>query len=154
MDVQEYASPREIANYLLVIKPLVARAIEVRTSWIRELGLLFAEVQQGNAVQVTARAGRLGREHVGAFREVRSSVERLLAPDGCQELQRSALLWIDSLVKACEALIEVGNAGQLAGMQVVQRCVTEARHAARRFNAEYSRLSAEVRVAVRSARRG
>jgi hypothetical protein len=148
------ATPREVARFLVALKPLVARAIEIRASWIKELGLLFAEVQQGNPAQVTARAGRLGREHVGAFREVRSSVDRLPPPEGCQEINRSVLLWTDSLVKACEALIEVGNSGQLAGMQIAQRNVTEARHAARRFNSEYNRLLTELRVAVRSARRG
>lgn len=88
-----------------------------------------------------------------AFRDVRSSVERLQPPEGCQEISKAVLGWTDSLVKACEALIEVGNSGQLAGMQIAQRNVTEARHAARRFNSEYSRLLTELRVAVRSARR-
>ena len=148
------ATPREIARFLVTLKPMVARAIEVRASWIRELGLLFAEAQQGNAAQVTNRAGRLGREHVSAFREVRSSVERIPPPEGCQDIHKSVLVWTDSLVKACEALIEVGNSGQLAGMQIAQRNVTDARHAARRFNSEYNRLLTELRVAVRSARRG
>ncbi|HEY3109870.1 MAG TPA: hypothetical protein VGL23_14005 [Chloroflexota bacterium] len=148
------ATPREIANFLITLKPMVARAVAIRASWIKELGRLFAEIQQGNAARVTARAGRLGREHVGAFRDVRTSVARLSPPAGCQEVHRSVLLWTDSLVKACEALIEVGNSGQIAGMQIAQRNVTEARHAARRFNSEYNRLLTELRVAVRSARRG
>jgi hypothetical protein len=58
------------------------------------------------------------------------------------------------MVKACEALIEVGNTGAMSGMQVAQRHVTEARHAARRFNSEYNRLVTEIKVAVRTARRG
>jgi hypothetical protein len=148
------ATPREVARFLVALKPMVARAIEVRASWIRELGLLFAEAQQGNAAQVTSRAGRLGREHVTAFRDVRSSVERIAPPENCQDIHKSVLIWTDSLVKACEALIEVGNSGQLAGMQIAQRNVTDARHAARRFNSEYNRLLTELRVAVRSARRG
>jgi hypothetical protein len=148
------ATPREIARFLVQLKPMVARAIEVRASWIKELGLLFAEAQQGNAAQVTSRAGRLGREHVGSFREVRAAVERIPPPEGCQEIHRSVMVWTDSLVKACEALIEVGSSGHMAGMQVAQRNVTEARHAARRFNSEYNRLLTELRVAVRSARRG
>jgi hypothetical protein len=153
-DEPSQATPREIARFLIALKPQVARAIEIRVSWIKELGLLFAEVQNGNPTQVTARAGRLGREHVGAFREVRAAVDRLAPPDGCQDIHRSVLLWTDSLVKACEALVEVGSSGQLAGMQLVQRNVTEARHQARRFNSEYNRLLTELRVAVRSARRG
>jgi hypothetical protein len=147
------ATPRQIASFLITLKPMVARAVAIRASWIKELGRLFAEIQQGNSAQVTGRAGRLGREHVGAFREVRASVARLSPPEGCQEIHRSVLLWTDWLVKACEALIEVGNSGQLAGMQIAQRNVTEARHAARRFNSEYNRLLTELRVAVRSARR-
>jgi hypothetical protein len=148
------ATPRDIARFLVTLKPMVARAIEIRTSWIRELGLLFEEARQGNEAQVTSRAGRLGRDHVGSFRDVRSSVERLQPPEGCGEIHKSVLSWTDALVKACEALIEVGNSGQLAGMQIAQRNVTEARHSARRFNSEYSRLLTELRVAVRSARRG
>lgn len=153
-DEPEAASPKDIATFLVVLKPLVARAIEVRASWIKELGALFEEARQGNAAHVTSRAGRLGRDHVGLFRDVRTSVERCRPPEGCQEVQRAVVVWTDSLVKACEALIEVGNTGQLAGMQLAQRNVTEARHAARRFNSEYTRLLTELRVAVRSARRG
>lgn len=147
------ASPRDIARYLIMMKPLIARAIEVRQSWIRELGMLFEEARQGNAAQVTTRAGRLGRDHVGLFRDVRASCERYQPPAGCEELQRAVMSWIDGLVKACEALVEVGGSGQMVGMQVAQRNVTEARHAARRFNNEYQRLVTELRVAVRAARR-
>ena len=150
----DMASPKEIAKFLVSLKPLVQRAIEVRASWIRELGVLFEEARQGNEAHVTSRAGRLGRDHVTLFRDVRSAVERFRPPEGCQEIHRSVVAWTDSLVKACEALIEVGNTSQLAGMQIAQRNVTEARHAARRFNSEYTRLLTELRVAVRSARRG
>ena len=153
MDAQEYASPREIANYLLALKPLVARAIEVRQSWIKELGLLFNEAQAGNASTVTQRAGRLGRDHVGSFRDVRTTVERGKPPAGCEDIRESVLRWMDGLVKACEALVEVGNSGSMAGMQVAQRHVTDARQAARVFNNEYNRLVTELRVAMRGARR-
>lgn len=147
------ASPLAVAKYLMALRPHVARAIEVRQSWIKELGLLFEDARQGNAQQVTTRAGRLGRDHVGMFRDIRASVERGNAPEGCADLQRSVTAWIQGMVKACEALIEVGNSGQLSGMQVAQRHVTDARHQARRFNSEYNRLVTEIKVAVRTARR-
>lgn len=54
------ASPRDIARFLVMLKPQVVRAIEVRTSWIKELGLLFAEASQGNAAQVDE-SGRAAR---------------------------------------------------------------------------------------------
>src|SRR5205085_103173 len=119
-------APMAVARYLMALRPNVSRAIEVRQSWIRELGLLFEEARQGNAQQVTSRAGRLGRDHVGSFRDVRASVERANPPEGCQEVQRSVVAWIDGMVKACEALIEVGSSGALSGMQVAQRHVTDA----------------------------
>lgn len=152
LDSPPTSSPKDIATYLIGMKPLIARAIEVRQSWIKELGMLFEEARQGNAQQVTTRAGRLGREHVGAFRDVRAIVVRGKPPDGCQEIQSAVVSWMDGLVKACEALIEVGNTGSLAGLQIAQRNVTDARHAARRFNSEYSRLVTELRIAVRSRR--
>jgi hypothetical protein len=146
-------SPLAVAKYLMALRPHVARAIEVRQSWIKELGLLFEDARQGNAQQVTTRAGRLGRDHVGMFRDIRASVDRGNPPEGCTEVQRSVVAWIEGMVKASEALIEVGNTGQLSGMQVAQRHVTDARHSARRFNAEYNRLVTEIKVAVRTARR-
>jgi hypothetical protein len=148
------ASPLAVAKYLMALRPYVSRAIEVRQSWIKELGLLFEEARQGNTQQVTTRAGRLGREHVSSFRDVRASIDRGKPPEGCAEVQRSVVAWIDGMVRACEALIEVGNTGAMSGMQVAQRHVTEARHAARRFNSEYNRLVTEIKVAVRTARRG
>jgi hypothetical protein len=147
------ASPREVARFLIGLKPIVARAIEVRQSWIKELGILFEDARAGNAAQVTSRAGRLGREHVGAFRDTRGMAERQKPPDGCQEIHRALMQWLDGLVKASEALIEVGATGHMAGLQVAQRHVTEARYSARRFNGEYTRLVTELRVAVRAARR-
>jgi hypothetical protein len=152
-DFNYAASPREVARFLIGLKPIVARAIEVRQSWIKELGVLFEEARAGNAAQVTTRAGRLGREHVGAFRDTRGMAERQKPPDGCQDIQKALLQWLDGLVKASEALVEVGTTGQMAGLQVAQRHVTEARYSARRFNGEYTRLVTELRVAVRAARR-
>ena len=147
------ASPREVARFLIGLKPIVARAIEIRQSWIKELGILVEDARAGNAAQVTTRAGRLGREHVNAFRDTRGSAERQKPPQGCEDIQKALLQWLDGLVKANEALVEVGTTGQMAGLQVAQRHVTEARYAARRFNGEYTRLVTELRVAVRAARR-
>src|SRR5688500_17215755 len=130
------ATPREVARFLIGLKPIVARAIEVRQSWIKELGALFEEARLGNAAQVTSRAGRLGREHVGAFRDTRGMAERQKPPDGCEDIQKALMQWLDGLVKANEALVEVGSTGQMAGLQVAQRHVTEARYSARRFNGE------------------
>ena len=148
------ASPREVAAFLIALKPIVARAIEIRKSWIKELGLLFEEARQGNPTQVTDQAGRLGRDHVGAFQDVRWSAGRQRPPEGCQDIHRALMAWLGGLVSACEALVDVGSSGEMAGMQVAQRHVAEARHAARRFNGEYSRLVTELRMAVRAARRG
>lgn len=150
---QTIGSPLAVAKYLMALRPHVSRAIEVRQSWIKELGLLFEDARAGNTQQVTTKAGRLGRDHVGMFRDIRASVDRGNPPEGCAEVQRSVVAWIEGMVKACEALIEVGNSGQLSGMQVAQRHVTDARHAARRFNSEYNRLVTEIRVAVRTSRR-
>jgi hypothetical protein len=147
------ATPREVAGFLITLRPIVARAIEIRRSWIKELGLLFEEARQGNITQVTGQAGRLGRDHVAAFRDVRWSAERQSPPDGCQEIHRALMTWLDGLVSACEALIEVANTGHMAGLKDAQRHVADARYAARRFNGEYARLVAELRMIVRAARR-
>jgi hypothetical protein len=147
------STPRDVARFLVALKPIVARAVEVRQSWVRELGLLFEEARQGNEVQVVGRAGRLGRDHLVALREVRWAAESERPPEGCQDIHRSLMTWLDGLVRACEALIEVGTSGQIAGVNAVQRHVADARYAAKRFNGEYTRLVTELRVAVRSARR-
>ena len=153
VDRRPTSSPKVIANYLITLKPQVARAIEVRQSWIKELGKLFEDVRQGSQPALTSRASRLGRDHVGPFREIRAIVEHHRPPEGCQEVSRAVLTWVDNMVKACESLVEVGNTNSLAGLQVTQGFVTDARLAARRFNSEYNRLVTELRVAVRNARR-
>ncbi len=153
MDRRPTSSPKVIAHYLISLKPQVTRAIEVRQSWIKELGKLFEDVRQGSQPQLTARASKLGRDHVGSFREIRAMVERQRPPEGCQEVFKSVFTWVDNMVKASESLIEVGNTNSLAGLQVTQGHVSDARHAARRFNSEYNRLVTDLRVAVRNARR-
>jgi hypothetical protein len=147
------ASPREVARFLIALKPIVAQAIAIRQSWIKELGRLFEEARQGNTAHVTGQAGRLGRDHVTAFREVRWAAEVQQPPPGCRQIYQALMAWLDGLVSACEALIEVGSSGDLGGMQFVQQHVAEARHAARRFNGEYTRLVTELRLAVRTHRR-
>ena len=153
IDRRPTSSPKVIANYLITLKPQVARALEVRQSWIKELGKLFEDVRQGSQPALTSRASRLGRDHVGPFREIRAMVEQQRPPEGCQEVFKAVFTWVDNMVKACESLIEVGNTSSLAGLQVTQGFVTDARLAARRFNSEYNRLVTDLRVAVRNARR-
>ena len=153
IDRRPTSSPKVIAQYLIALKPQVASAIEVRKSWIKELGKLFEDVQQGSQPALTSRASRLGRDHVGPFREIRAMVEQHRPPEGCQDVFKAVFTWVDNMVKACESLIEVGNTNSLAGLQVTQVFVSDARHAARRFNSEYNRLVTDLRVAVRNARR-
>jgi hypothetical protein len=119
----------------------------------RELGPLFEDVRQGNQAQIIGRAGRLGRDHVDGLLEVHCSAESERPPAGCEDIHRSLMTWLDGLVRAREALIDVGTSGQMAGLRDVQRHVADARHAARRFNGEYARLVSGLRLAVRSVRR-
>jgi hypothetical protein len=81
-------------------------------------------------------------------------------PNGCvgrptaRGIHPALKRWLDGLVSAPEAPIEVGGSGDLAGLKIVEGHVAEARTGGRRSGCEHARLTSETQPAVRAAGRG
>jgi hypothetical protein len=147
------SSARNIARYLVGLRPVLTDACTVRADWVHRLGVLMADAKTGNVQKVTQGAGTLGREFGLKFRAVRSRIDILNAPPECALCHASVRAWAEALQRSCEALEEIGRTGKLNGLRAAQDRLADARSQAHRFNDEYARLSQELRQRVAAVRR-
>ena len=147
------SSARNIARYLVGLRPVLTDACSVRADWVHRLGVLMADAKTGNVLKVTQGAGTLGREFGQEFRAVRSRIEILNAPPECDLCHAAVRAWAEALQRSCEALEEVGRSGKMGGLRTAQDRLADARSQAHRFNDEYARLSSELRQRVAAVRR-
>jgi hypothetical protein len=147
------SSAREVASYLVALRPILSSATEARRTWVKRIGVLMEDARKGNAAQVTRSAGSIGHDTAGVFRSGRARLEQMKPPRTCADCHRSLALWLDKLVKACELLIEVGRTGNLARIRETQELLAESRAHAHQFNAEYARLVGDLRQRVAAAAR-
>jgi hypothetical protein len=147
----EASSARDLASYLVRLRPILAGATEARRVWVRRIAVLTADARRGDPVGMTGAASGMGRDTLTTFRSSRAQVERLRPPRGCAECHRALVQWLDKLIAACEALVAVGRTGQLHGIHEAQELLADSRFYAHRFNAEYARLVGELRQRVAAA---
>jgi hypothetical protein len=147
------SSARNIARYLVGLRPVLTDACAVRADWVHRLGVLMADAKTGNVLKVTQGAGALGREYGLKFRAVRSRIDILNAPPECGVCHASVRAWAEALQRSCAALEEIGQTGKLSGLRVAQDQLADARSQAHRFNDEYARLSQDLRQRVAAVRR-
>ena len=147
------SSAREVASYLVALRPILSSATEARRTWVKRIGVLMEDARKGNAGLVTRSAGSIGQDTVGTFRTGRARLEQMKAPKTCAECHRALALWLDKLVAACDLLIEVGRTGNLARIRETQQLLAESRAHAHHFNAEYARLVGDLRQRVAAAGR-
>ena len=147
------ASAREVAAYLVALRPILSSATEARRGWVKRIGVLMEDARRGNPSMVARSASALGHAPTGTFRTGRSRLEALKPPRSCAECHRALALWLDKLVAACDLLIEVGRTGNLARIRETQTLLAESRAHAHRFNAEYARLVHDLRRRVATATR-
>jgi hypothetical protein len=152
-DRRDGASAREVAAYLVALRPILASATEARRTWVKRVGVLMEDARKGNGAQVARSAASIGHDTAGTFRHGRSRLELLKPPRGCGECHRALLLWLEKLVAACDLLIEVGHSGNLARIRETQELLTESRAHAHQFNGEYARLVGDLRQRVAAAGR-
>jgi hypothetical protein len=144
-------SARDLASYLVALRPILAGATDARRLWVRRIGVVMADARQGDPLQAANAAGQMGRDSLTTFRDCRLRVERLKPPHGCAECQRALTHWLDKLIGACELLVTAGRNGQLRSIQEAQELLAESRFYAQRFNAEYARLLVQLRQRVAAA---
>jgi hypothetical protein len=152
-DRNEGSSAREVAAYLVALRPILSSATEARRTWVKRIGVLMEDARKGHAGQVARSAAGIGQDTAGTFRSGRSRLAQLKPPRGCTECHRALLLWLEKLVGACDVLIEVGNTGNLARIRETQELLAESRAHAHQFNGEYARLVGDLRQRVAAAGR-
>src|SRR5688500_17844335 len=108
------SSAREVAAYLVALRPILSSATEARRTWVKRIGVLMEDARKGNGAQVARSAASIGNDTAGTFRSGRARLEQLKPPRGCAECHRALVLWLEKLVAACDLLIEVGQSGNLA----------------------------------------
>jgi len=142
------SAARPVASYLLALRPALQQAIAGRETWLGEIGAMLEDVRRGNIAQATHDAGRIGRERVGQFRDYRARIGRLWPPRPCADCHRAVVTWLDQLIAVCELIETVGRSGDTPRLGQIEELLSESRIQARRFNAEYARLTDDLRAAV------
>ncbi len=142
------STPREMARFLVDLKPILGSATDARRTWVRRIGILMEDARKGNPAMLAAAAGSIGREYTPTFRSARDRIDRIAAPKGALECHRALSLWLDKLVQSGELLIEVGSSGNVNRIREIQELLAEGRAHAVRFNEEYLRLISNLRARV------
>jgi hypothetical protein len=150
--VVERSGSKQIAQYLLAVRPVLAHAIAGREAWVRSIGVLMEDARKGHRMVVTRDAVRVGRERLRQFEECRERLAGLWPPAACITCHRAATAWLDQLIAVCQLLEEVGRSGDLSRLRYVDDMLCESRTNARKFNTEYARLSDQLRLLVAAAR--
>ena len=151
-DMSEPTSPpRDVVTYLLGLRPVVQATTEQRRDWIRDVGLLIEEARTADPISIARRAGQLGHNQIGPFRESRAQVAHMVPPPSCVELQQSVAGWIEKHVEACESLIRAEQMRSVRPLREAQEQLGDARRHSQRFNEEYTRVVAELRERVEAA---
>jgi hypothetical protein len=144
----ERGAARPVASYLLALRPALQQAIAGRQTSLREIGALLEDLRQGNLAQATHDAGRIGRERTGQFRDCRARIGRLWPPAPCAGIHEAATAWLDQLIAVCQVIETVGRSGDTPRLGQIEDLLFESRIQARRFNAEYARLTDDLRATV------
>ena len=145
------SSARELASYLVALRPILAGATDARRVWVKRIGILLEDARRDDPARVASVASQMGRDTLTTFRNSRLKIERLRPPRGCAECHHALVQWLEKLIAACEALVAVGRSGQLRGIHEAQGLLADSRFHAHRFNAEYARLVGELRQRVAAA---
>lgn len=145
-----------IAHYLRELGPLMTAPRLARREWMREVSGLIDQARVGDPIALYRRAGRHGRTAAPVFREARRRLDALDPPPECAAIHQATGRWLSLHVEACEALIRTEAQGTPRALREVHERLVESREHARRFNAEYANLVAQLRaqVAAASAERG
>lgn len=132
---------RMIRDYLLLLRPFVRAAIDVRADLIDELSPLLAHsfVAQAGVLSRFATSGRArGRQ----FQAALSGVQRLTPPPAVRACHDAAVTWLRQLTEATRALERVGG-GELAHLRTFHEHLADARATAQLFNRAQAHILAE-----------
>jgi hypothetical protein len=132
--------------YLVALRRVLAPALEARRAWVPELRAMLDHARQGDTPALTAAAGRIGAGYGVTFRQCRDGLDALSPPRNWRACHDSARAWFDQLVAACAALETIGPSGDTAPLREANDRLVAASELAARFNDEYERLSAPLRM--------
>lgn len=142
-----------LAVYLKALRLLLDDALEARQGLVRRIGTLLDEARTANPGAIVRTTAEAGADHASLFGSLRRRHGELEVPPPCKACHEAVGDWLDKTVQACVAMTEVVTAGSLRPLRDTQAHLAASRNDARKFNAEYERLIAELKRRA-TARRG
>jgi hypothetical protein len=127
-------------------------AIRNRHRLVRHLGSLLEVARTSHRGAIVSAVGRVGGEHRRELETLRRRLDYLDVPLPAQICHDAVVTWLDEMIAACTAMVEVGETRQLRRLRETQEHLAASRVGARRFNSEYERLLVELRQRVDAAR--
>lgn len=149
--VRRWGPITALAVYLKALRLLIDDAIDSRRSLVQHIGGLLDEARSSHRRTVVQATGRLGADQAATFRRLRGRLEQMDVPPGGRPCHDAVGRWLDQVVAACDAMVQVGDSGDLKHLRETQEHLAASRTDARRFNAEYERLLADLKQRVQRA---
>ncbi len=149
LETRELAtSPREIARFLVDLRPFVHHASGIRSEFVRRIGVLMEHARRRDRWLVAQETLSIGRELGDVFRRIRAQLAIMRFPDVCARCHRSVIKWLEKQIATCDLMVDVGMSNNLARLHETHYLFAEARVHARQFNVDYQELVQLLRSRV------
>lgn len=132
--------------YLVALRRVLEPALEARRAWVPELRAMLEHARRADVAELAETATRIGSTYGVTFRQCRDGLDALTPPPGWEGCHDSARAWFGQLVGVCTALQWIDTSGDTAPLREANECLVAASDLAARFNDEYARLTAPLRL--------
>lgn len=136
---------RDIAIYLLYLRPLVRRAVAGRTAWVNRVGAPMEDARLGSIEVVIAQSRVYARETSTYFRSLREDLAAVHVPRGCESCHEALTSWVLGHIESSEMLNTLANEQSFRRVRDLAEIFYRGRARVRDFNRLYADLVAEVR---------
>ncbi len=136
---------RDVAIYLLHLRPLIRRAVSGRSAWVSRVGALMEDARLGSLEVVISRSRVYARETSTYFRSLREDLAAVHVPRGCESCHEALTGWVLGHIESAEMLNTLANEQSFRRVRDLSEIFYRGRARARDFNRSYADLVAEVR---------
>ena len=147
------SSPREIAHFLVEVRPFIHHASGMRSEFVRKIGVLMEHARRRDRWFVAQETLNIGQEQGNVFRRIRAQLAIMRFPDVCARCHRSVIKWLEKQIATCDLMVDVGMSNDLARLREAHYLFAEGRVHARQFNVDYQELVRIVRSRVNDVQR-
>ena len=120
---------------------------------MRHLGTLLDGARSSHRATIMTAVGRVGADQRREFDALRRRLDNLSVPAPAQLCHDAVATWLDEMVAACAAMVQVGESREMQRLKETQEHLAASRAGARTFNSEYERLLAELKRRVNATQR-